>query len=65
MIGYTVPEIRRLLISLVQRYVPDPRYVWSWSRWRRRHQHRARTATTADMKPRLCPAIDGIYECQW
>ena len=42
MIGYTVPEIRRLLISLVQRYVPDPRRVWSWSRWRRRRQYQAR-----------------------
>jgi hypothetical protein len=42
MIGYTVPEIRRLLISLVQRYVPDPRHIWSWSRWRRRRQYQAR-----------------------
>ena len=24
MISYAVPEIRRLLISLVQRYAPDP-----------------------------------------
>ena len=24
MIGYTLPEIRRLLISLIQRYSPDP-----------------------------------------
>lgn len=36
MIGHTVPEIRRLLISLVQRYAPDPRHIWFWSRWRRR-----------------------------
>jgi len=25
MIGYTLPEIRRLLISLIQQYSPDPR----------------------------------------
>ena len=31
MIGYTLPEIRRLLISLIQRYAPDPEDVWSWS----------------------------------
>ncbi len=42
MIGYTLPEIRRLLISLIQRYAPDPEAVWSWSRWRRRRQYRAR-----------------------
>ena len=34
MISYTLPEIRRLLISLVQACAPDPRHVWSWSRWR-------------------------------
>lgn len=42
MIGYTLPEIRRLLISLIQRSVPDHKTVWSWSRWRRRRQHQAR-----------------------
>ncbi len=42
MIGYTLPEIRRLLISLIQRYAPDPEDVWSWSRWRRRRQYQAR-----------------------
>jgi hypothetical protein len=42
MIGYTVPEIRRLLISLVHRHASDPGRVWSWSRWRRRRQHQAR-----------------------
>ena len=36
MIGYTLPEIRRLLISLVQACAPDPGRVWSWSNWRRR-----------------------------
>ena len=42
MIGYTVPEIRRLLVGLIQRYAPDHETVWSWSRWRRRRQHQAR-----------------------
>jgi hypothetical protein len=42
MIGYTLPEIRRLLISLVQACAPDPGDVWSWSRWRRRRQYQAR-----------------------
>jgi hypothetical protein len=36
MIGYTLAEISRLLISLVQACSPDPERVWSWSRWRRR-----------------------------
>jgi hypothetical protein len=42
MIACTVPEIRRLLISLIQARAPDPDRVWSWSRWRRRRQHQAR-----------------------
>ena len=42
MIGYTLPEIRRLLISLIQACAPDPEDVWSWSRWRRRRQYQAR-----------------------
>src|SRR6266576_5796459 len=42
MIGYTLPEIRRLLISLIHACAPDPEDVWSWSRWRRRRQYQAR-----------------------
>ena len=42
MIGYTLTEIRRLLISLLQRYSPDPEGIWSWSTWRRKRQHQAR-----------------------
>jgi hypothetical protein len=42
MIGYTLPEIRRLLIRLVQACSPDPEGVWRWSRWRRRRQYQAR-----------------------
>jgi hypothetical protein len=42
MIGYTLPEIRRLLITLIQSRSPDPVRVWSWSRWRRRRQYQAR-----------------------
>ena len=44
MIGYTSPEIRRLLNSLIQTRAPNPEHVWSWSRWRRRYQHQARLA---------------------
>ncbi len=41
MIGYTVPEIRRLLAALfVRRHLP--KHIWWWSRWRRRRQHQAR-----------------------
>jgi hypothetical protein len=42
MIGYTLPELRRLLISLVQHRTPEAAAVWSWSRWRRRRQYQAR-----------------------
>ena len=42
MIGYTLAELRRLLISLIQARAPDPERVWSWSRWRRRRQYQAR-----------------------
>jgi hypothetical protein len=42
MIGYTLPEIRRLLTGLIQARAPDPRHVWAWSRWRRRRQYQAR-----------------------
>jgi hypothetical protein len=41
MIAYTLPEIRRLLINLIQARVPDPEHVWSWSHWRRRRQYQA------------------------
>ena len=34
MIGYTLPEIRRLVIGLTQRYLPDPDHVRTWSDWR-------------------------------
>jgi hypothetical protein len=42
MIGYTLPEIRRLLISLLYRYLPEPDHAWAWSRWRRRRQYQGR-----------------------
>lgn len=31
MTGFTLSEIRRLLISLAHRYLPEPEHVWSWS----------------------------------
>jgi hypothetical protein len=52
MIGYTLPEIRRLLINLIQACSPDPEGVWCWSRWRRRRQYRPGCATTADAATR-------------
>jgi hypothetical protein len=42
MIGYTLPEIRRLLISLTHPGAPDPACIWAWSNWRRRRQYQAR-----------------------
>lgn len=42
MIGYTLPEIRRLVISLAQARAPEPERIWSWSHWRRRRQYQAR-----------------------
>ena len=44
MIGYTLPEIRRLIISLIQRHLPDPRHVQAWSAWRRKRQYQARVS---------------------
>jgi hypothetical protein len=41
MTGCTLPEIGRLLISLIQACAPDPEGVWSWSRRRRRRQYQA------------------------
>ena len=41
MIGYTVPEIRRLLAALTVR-PHQHKHVWWWSHWRRRRQHQAR-----------------------
>ena len=42
MIGYTVPEIRRLLAALTVRPQHCDKHIWSWSAWRRRRQHQAR-----------------------
>jgi len=44
MIGYTLPEIRRLLTGLIQRHLPDPDHVWAWSDWRRKRQYQARAS---------------------
>ena len=41
MIGYTLAEIRRLLIKITQQ-PPSTGHTWSWSRWRRKRQHQAR-----------------------
>jgi hypothetical protein len=42
MIGYTLAEIRRLLIKISQHQPPDPGHAWAWSRWRRKRQYQAR-----------------------
>jgi hypothetical protein len=42
LISYTLPEIRRLLISLIPRNAPDPGRVWAWSYWCRRRQYQVR-----------------------
>ena len=42
MIGYTLPEIRRLLISLVHASAPDPGTCGAGPGWRRRRQYQAR-----------------------
>jgi hypothetical protein len=41
-IEFTLPAIRRLLITLVLRVAAAAEHVWAWSRWRRRRQHQAR-----------------------
>ncbi|CAI7980985.1 hypothetical protein FRAHR75_940021 [Frankia sp. Hr75.2] len=41
MIGLTLPEIRRLIATLLHRLHPAD-FVWAWSDWRRRRQHQAR-----------------------
>ncbi len=42
MIGYTLAEVRRLLIKITQQQPPAPGQAWSWSRWRRKRQYQAR-----------------------
>jgi hypothetical protein len=42
MIGYALPEIRRLLINLALPRLRAALHIWSWSTGRRRRQHRAR-----------------------
>ena len=42
MIGYTLAEIRRLLIKISQQQPPGSEHAWSWSRWRRKRQYQAR-----------------------
>jgi hypothetical protein len=42
MIGYTLAEIRRLLVKITLQPPPQPEYTRSWSRWRRKRQYQAR-----------------------
>jgi SRSO17 transposase len=69
MTGYTLPEIRRLLISLIQRYAPDPEAVWSWSRWpgagdASTRPGRATTGDAATSSPE-CRRLPGGYICRY
>ena len=43
LIALTVPEIRRLINTLILARPPDILLTLHWSTWRRRHQARART----------------------
>jgi hypothetical protein len=36
MIGYTLAEIRRLLVKITLQQPSDSEHAWSWSRWRRK-----------------------------
>jgi hypothetical protein len=42
MIGFTLPEIRRLLTKLILRVTDAADHIWAWSRFRRRRRHQAR-----------------------
>jgi hypothetical protein len=42
MIGYTLAEIRGLLVNISQHQPPSPDHAWPWSRWRRKRQYQAR-----------------------
>jgi len=42
MIGYTIAEIRRLLIKIASQQPSGSEHARSWSRWRRRRQYQAR-----------------------
>jgi hypothetical protein len=53
MIGYTVPEIRRLLAALTVR-PHQHKHLWWWSRWRRRRQHQARLSHYQSRGYQLC-----------
>jgi len=44
LVALTVPEVRRLLASMVWPPPSEPGHVLAWSTWRRRHQARARRA---------------------
>jgi hypothetical protein len=52
MIGYTLPEMRRLLNSRIQSRSPEPGCVWFWSAWRRRRSTKPGYVTTDNMAMR-------------
>ncbi len=56
MIGYTVPEIRRLLVYLILRHAHPDEHTWSWSHWRRRDN-------TRPAPPTIEPAVT-CHKCR-
>lgn len=42
MIRLSVSEVRKLLLKLLWKAVPEDEQVLAWSVWRRRHQFRSR-----------------------
>jgi hypothetical protein len=52
MIGYTIAEIRRLLIKIASQQPSGSEHAWSWSRWRGDASIRHGNATTgsADLR---------------
>ena len=42
LIRLSVPEVRKLLLQIVWRYVPGAETAWHWSSWRRQHQYKAK-----------------------
>ena len=53
MIGYTLPEIRRLLTGLTWRYYQTP-HVLAWSNWRRKRNTKPGSTTRAAMLTNAC-----------
>ena len=49
-VAFSMPEIRKLLLTLLWTAVSEDDKVLAWSAWRPRHQLRARESTTGNAK---------------